>query len=86
MNVTQPREVRFGQGVVECQGAQRHLLRVSHSLRDRRGAVVELQRVRIGEPGIGERVARILGDGTVEVVDRGRHVGLSAFVPGMPAA
>ncbi len=84
--MTQPREVWASASVVvQRERVTGLLLRASHSLVDRRGAVVELQRVGIGQPGIGQGVFRILGDGLLEELDRlGDALG-GALVPAEPS-
>ena len=57
-----PRErgVGLAQRVVQLDRLPRHLLRPLHPLADRRPAVVDLQRVGVRQPGVGQRVARVL--------------------------
>ena len=75
------RRVRLRQRLVERQRLARVALRQRESFRDRHAAVVELQRVGVGEPGVRQRVLRIFGDGALEVLDGLQHALLRALVP-----
>ena len=61
--------MRLGQRLVQRERALRLGAGAFEPLAHGRAAVVELQRVRIGQAGIGQRVARVLGDGRLEEAD-----------------
>ncbi len=62
--------MRLGEAVVHLQGLQRHGLRLGQVLHRRLGAEPDAEQlVGIGQTGIRDRVAGILRDGLLEVLD-----------------
>ena len=60
------RRVRLGQALIELERVASLRLGPLDSLPHRRAPVVHMQGVRIGEPGVGQGVGRVLGDGRLE--------------------
>ncbi len=79
------RGVGLGEGVVELESLPRVGFRPRKPFGDRDAAIVQLKRVRIGEPGVGRRVAAVLLDGLLEISDRLSDSLLGALVPGVTA-
>ena len=75
----------LGEGIVELERLARIGLGAGEAFRDGDAAVVELQRIRVGETGVGRCVAAIGLDGLLEQPDRLGDAFLGAFVPGIAA-
>src|SRR2546427_1567764 len=73
-----------GNGLVELQRLVRVLLGAPVRLVNRYRAVIDVERVGIGQPRVGGRVTGILRDGLLEVADRLRDALLGPLVPRIP--
>src|SRR5438093_1531021 len=83
VNEQGPREGRVGSRyrLVECQRLPRVFLGALVRLLDRYRSVIDVERVRIGEPGVRGGVTRILRNRLLEVTDRLGDAFLSPLVP-----
>src|SRR5438034_10051408 len=77
--------MRFGQGVIDLERLEGGWTGQRRPFRHGHPAVVDLKGVRVREPGVGERVGRIVVDRLLEVRNRFAHALLAALVPAEPA-
>src|SRR5436189_5661742 len=70
--------------LVERERLARVYLSARVRVRDRNGAVIDIERIRIRQYGVGRRVARVLRDRLLEIRDRLGDAFLGPLVPGEP--
>ena len=78
--------MRLGDGLVDGERALGVLSGADKTLVHRDAPVVDVQRVRVGQSRIRERITRIGGDGLLEEIDRFGDACARPLVPRVPAA
>ena len=73
--------MRFGKRVVDGNGSERRLLHFRHRLVRRHGSPDAEQVVAVGDARVRQRIARILDEGLLEVVETAPESILGSLVP-----
>ena len=77
--------MRGGHRLIELERFTRVRLRARVRLGNGNTAVIDVERVGIGQTGVGRRVVRFLGDRLLEESNGFGHAFLRSFVPGKPS-